>query len=144
MASVGLSRTVIDNNELGWSAIARSKCVRSGERNPRYVDADLNYGVSYSYGYTKDSCTKISKMEMIARELLFCTFSPLSGDSMPRCLANQSVSYYRSFIDSNNNPTPEIQVYSVDSKAGLRTRYNKECLLDCIQDRSASFFKFNL
>jgi hypothetical protein len=55
-ASVGLSRTVIDNNELGWSAIARTKCVNPGERNPRYVDADLNYGVSYSYGYTMDSC----------------------------------------------------------------------------------------
>ena len=130
---------MIDNNELGWSAIARSRCVKSGERNPRYVDADLNYGVSYSYGYTMESCSQISKMEMIARELLYCTFSPLSGDSMGRCLANQSVSYYRSFIDSNNSPTPEIQVYSIDNKPGLRTRYEKQCVVDCIQDRFVQF-----
>ncbi len=49
-------------------------------------------------------------MEMIARELLYCTFSPLSGDSMERCGGNQSVSYYRSFIDSNNSPTPGVNV----------------------------------
>ena len=139
-ASVGLSRTVIDNYELGWSAIGRTKCVKPGERNPRYVDADLNYGVSYQYGYTMDSCNQISKMEMLARELLYCTYSPLSGDSMDRCSGNQSASFSRSFIDSNNSPTPDIQVYSVDNKPGLRTRFEKQCALDCVQDRYATSF----
>jgi hypothetical protein len=136
-----MSRSVIDNNDLGWSAIARTKCVKAGERNPQYVDADLNYGVSYSYGYTMDSCTMITKMEMASRELLMCTFNPLTGDTMERCSANQSASYYRSFIDSNNSPTPDIPVYFVDNKPGLRSRYDKQCPSDCIQDRS--HFSYN-
>jgi hypothetical protein len=31
---------------------------------------------------------------MLSRELLLCTFSPLVGDNMERCSANQSVAYY--------------------------------------------------
>jgi hypothetical protein len=65
------------------------------------VDADLNYGVSYSYGYSRDSCAMISKQEMLARELMYCTFSPLVGDNMERCSANQSVAFYWSFIGNN-------------------------------------------
>ena len=133
---MGISRTTVDNNDLAWSAIARSKCVTPGERNPRWVDADLNYGVTYSYGYTMDSCLLISKQEMLARELLFCTFNPLVGDTMDRCNSNQSGAYFYSFIGTNNNiATPDLQIYSVDSKAGLRGRYDKVCPADCIQDR---------
>ena len=126
---------VVDNQDLGWSAIARQSCVSPGERRPRWVDVDLNYGVSYSYGYTMDSCTQISKQEMLTRELLFCTFSPLAGDNEHRCYANQSVSYFRSFLDANNTATPDIPVFSIDSKPGLRKRYEKQCLPDCVQDR---------
>lgn len=133
--SIGLSRTVVDEADLGWSAIARHRCVVPGERNPRWIDVDLNYGISYSYGYTMDSCTMISKQEMLARELFFCTYSPLVGDNELRCNANQSVAYFRSFLDSNNTGTPDIPVFSIDSKPGLRRRFEKPCLPDCTQDR---------
>ena len=46
-ASVSLSRTVIDNKDLQWSAIGKIQCVTPGDRDPRSVDADLNYGVDY-------------------------------------------------------------------------------------------------
>jgi hypothetical protein len=36
MATVGLSRTVIDNGELGWSAIAQRRCYVPGDRNPTW------------------------------------------------------------------------------------------------------------
>ena len=134
-ASVGLSRMVVDNQDLGWSAISRQNCLVPGDRNPTWTDADLNYGVSYSYGYSIDNCATISKQEMLARELLFCTFSPLTGDNMERCSANQSVAYYRSFIDADKTPTPDLPVFNIDNKAGLRRRYEKPCPADCIQDR---------
>ena len=133
--SVGLSRTLIDNADLGWSAIARTRCYVPGDRNPTWVDADLNYGVSYNYGYTMDSCQQISKNEMLARELLFCTFSPLVGDNMQRCSSNQSVAFYWSFIGANQTYTPDLPVFNIDSKAGLRRRYEKDCPADCTQDR---------
>ena len=134
-ATVGISRTVVDNSELGWSAIARTRCYIPGDRNPAWLDADLNYGVSYSYGYTMDSCTMISKNEMLARELLFCTYSPLVGDNMERCSANQSVAFYWSFLAGNQIATPDLPVFNIDNKAGLRRRYEKPCPADCIQDR---------
>ncbi len=34
---------------------------------------------------------------------------------------------------------PEIQVYSVDSKNGLRPRYDKRCMPDCLIDRYMCF-----
>jgi hypothetical protein len=131
---------VVDNQELGWSAIARTKCIVPGERAIYWVDPDLNYGVSYSYGYTMDSCTMITKQEMLARELLFCTFSPLMGDNELRCNANQSVSYYRSFIDVNKTATADIPVFYIDNKPGLRSRIEKKCPADCTQDRSVTCF----
>jgi hypothetical protein len=39
--------------------------------------------------------------EMLARELMYCTFNPLVGDNMERCSANQSVAFYWSFIGNN-------------------------------------------
>ena len=126
---------VVDNSALGWSAIARQNCLVPGDRNPTWTDADLNYGVSYSYGYSMDNCAMISKQEMLARELLFCTFDPLIGDNEQRCNGNQSVAYYRSFIDANKTATPDIPVFTIDSKPGLRRRYEKSCPADCIQDR---------
>jgi hypothetical protein len=54
---------------------------------------------------------------------------------MPRCTGNQSASYFRSFLDSNMTATPEIPVYSIDAKAGLRKRYDKRCLADCFIDK---------
>jgi hypothetical protein len=139
MVSVGLSRTVVDNGDLGYSAIARSKCLTPGDRNPTWVDADLNYGVSYSYGYTFDSCSMITKNEMLARELLYCTFSPLVGDNMVRCSANQSVAFYWSFLGANQTITPDLPVFYINNKAGLRKRYEKPCPADSIQDRFVVF-----
>jgi hypothetical protein len=134
-ASVGLSRTVIDNSALGWSAIARQNCLIPGDRNPTWTDADLNYGVSFNYGYSIDNCAMISKQEMLARELLYCTFNPLVGDNMQRCTGNQSVAYFRSFIDANNTATPDLPVFYIQNKAGLQRRYDKPCPADCTQDR---------
>ena len=42
---MGLSRTVIDNKDLQWSAIGKIQCVNPGDRDPKWVDADLNYGI---------------------------------------------------------------------------------------------------
>ena len=79
---------------------------------------------------------------MLARELLFCTFNPLVGDTMDRCASNQSAAYFYSFIDNNDNKisTPDLQIYRVDGKAGLKTRYDKVCPADCIQDRYNAHF----
>jgi hypothetical protein len=81
IASVSLTRTVIDNRDLEWSAIAPAKCITPGTRDPRWVDADLLYGVDPNYGYSKDACNAITKREMLARELVSCTFSPLPADT---------------------------------------------------------------
>jgi hypothetical protein len=70
MASIGLSRTVIENLHLKWSAIGRENCIIPGERNPHHIDVDLNYGVDYRYGYTREACSITSKQEMLARELV--------------------------------------------------------------------------
>lgn len=68
---------------------------------------------------------------------------------MPRCNANQSVAYYRSFIDSNKTATPDIPyLYYVEQKAGLPSRYYKMCKPDCYLDKQdlllRKFFVLNL
>ena len=134
-ATIGLKRTLIDNLELGWSAIGKVHCIVPGERNPHWIDADLNYGIDYRYGYTQDACATTSKQEMLARELLACTFNPLQGDNMPRCTANQSVSYHRSFLDNNSTPTAHISVVRLEGKPDLKRRYDKACPANCVDDR---------
>ncbi len=134
-AAVGLSRTLIENLHLRRSLIGRDACVTPGERDPHRIDVDLNYGIDYRYGYSRDACSITTKQEMLARELIFCTFNPLSGDSLERCTPNQSAVYYRSFLDSNNTPTADIPVFYIDNKAGLRSRYDKPCRDDCVDDR---------
>ena len=127
-ASVALNRMSIDNS-------ATQKCLNLGDGNSAWTDADLNYGLSMNYVYGVDNCAIISKQEMLARELLNCTFNPLVGDNMQRCTGNQSVSYYRSFIDANNTATPDIPVFSINNKVGLRQRFEKACPTKCIKDR---------
>jgi len=114
---------------------ATQKCLNIGDGNAAWTDADLNYWLSLNHVYTEDNCATISKQEMLSRELLYCTFNPKIGDSMQRCTGNQSVSYYRSFIDANNNATPEIPVFSINNKVGLRQRFEKPCPTKCIKDR---------
>jgi hypothetical protein len=46
---VSLTRTVIDNKDLQYSAIGKIQCVNPGDRDPRWVDADLNYGIDYRF-----------------------------------------------------------------------------------------------
>ena len=134
-ASIGLSRTLIENLHLRWSAIGKESCVVPGERDPKVVDADLNYGIDYRYGYTRDSCQLISKQEMVARELLFCTFNPLTGDNIERCRPNQAVTYYTSLLEQNTTTSSNPAIVYIDNKAGLRKRYDKKCLADCLDDR---------
>ena len=107
-----------------------------GERSPHVVDADLNYGIDYRYGYSQDACLMTSKREMLARELILCTFNPLSGDTLERCKANQSLDYHQSFLRGNNSA---VQRFSIDRNAGLKNRYEKQCPADCIDER----FLFN-
>ena len=54
---------------------------------------------------------------------------------MQRCTNNQSASYFRSFLDTNMTATPEIPVYTIDNKPGLRRRYEMRCLPDCLVDK---------
>ncbi len=131
-ATVGFTRLVVDNLGLRWSAIAKESCIIPGERSPHVVDADLNYGIDYRYGYSQDACLMTSKREMLARELFLCTFNPLSGDTLERCKANQSLDYHQSFLRGNNTT---VQRFSIDSKTGLKDRYEKQCPADCIDER---------
>jgi len=126
--SVALNRMSIDNS-------ATQKCLNIGDGNAAWTDPDLNSGLTVNYVYSEDNCATISKQEMLARELLYCTFNPVIGDNIQRCTSNQSVSYYRSFIDANNAATPEIPVVTIDSKVGLRQRFEKACPTKCIKDR---------
>jgi hypothetical protein len=41
----------------------------------------------------------------------------------------------RSFIGNNQTYTPDLPVFNIDSKAGLRRRYEKVCPADCVQNR---------
>ena len=45
-------------------------CVVPGMRDPAKVDADLNYGVSYSYGYSSESCAQVSISSTFYAQLL--------------------------------------------------------------------------
>lgn len=132
-ATVGISRTLVDNSDLELSAIGRMKCTVPGTTTD--VDSDLIIGQNEGYGYTKDSCVTTAKRELLSRELLDCTFNPSSSTTFKRCSPVQSAQYYRSFIDSNNTAMDKVDVVQVKDKAGLTDRYAKTCQQDCIQDR---------
>ena len=148
--TIGLRRLRVDSSDLSWSAIGHQNCKPPGERDPRVIDADLNYGIDYRYGYTKEACLITTKQEMLARELLLCTFNPLPGDSMQRCSANQSIAYYHSFISAPTTHASGTSIHTIDSKAGLRPRYEKKCPENCVDDRlvkvkqAAKTINFNL
>lgn len=55
-ATVGISRTFIDNTALEHSVIARYECVRPGTTDTTLIDSDFLVGIGSSYGYTKDNC----------------------------------------------------------------------------------------
>jgi hypothetical protein len=134
--SVALNRMSIDNS-------ATQNCLKLGDGNSAWTDVDLNFGLIMNYVYNVDNCASISKLEMLSRELLGCTFNPLVGDKMNRCTGNQSVAFYRSFLDASNTATPDIPVFSIDSKVGLRQRFEKACPSKCIQDRYL-FYMFTI
>ena len=61
---VSISRTVYESE---------ANCVGPGSKDT--VDPVLIFGLGSNYGYNKDSCQLVSKQELLARELLFCTFN---------------------------------------------------------------------
>ena len=97
----------------------------------------FNYSLQDSnYDYSRASCKSQVKNELLAQELLGCSFHSQNG--MIRCSPEQSAIFYRSFIDSNKTSINRINVTKISDKAGLQDRYDKECLQDCIQDRSVA------
>ena len=99
-----------------------------------------------SQGYSKENCAGQVKRELLARQLLDCSFNPsssaLTSGSLKRCSPAQSASYYRSFIDTNNTQIQRVKVVNIADQSGLQTRYDKECIQDCIQDRSVFQHRF--
>ena len=87
-----------------------------------------------NYGYTKDNCANEAKKELLAQELLGCSFQS-NQTVLKRCNAEDSVRFYRSFIDTNNTDIFRVNVVNISSKEGLKDRYDKTCIQDCIQDR---------
>ena len=98
MASIGLSRTLIENLHLKWSAIGRENCIIPGERNPHYIDVDLNYGIDYRYGYTREACSITSKQEMLARELVSISPNILSSQLLQKVRSFYNLKYYFSCL----------------------------------------------
>ena len=87
-----------------------------------------------NYGYTKDNCANEAKKELLAQELLGCSFQS-NQSALKRCNVEDSVRFYRSFIDTNNTDIFRVNVVNISSKEGLKDRYDKTCIQDCIQDR---------
>ena len=87
-----------------------------------------------NYGYTKDNCANEAKKELLAQELLGCSFQSIQT-ALTRCNVEDSVRFYRSFIDTNNTDIFRVNVVNISSKEGLKDRYDKTCIQDCIQDR---------
>eukprot|EP00095_Tigriopus_kingsejongensis_P007532 maker-scaffold1035_size68272-snap-gene-0.12 protein:Tk07532 transcript:maker-scaffold1035_size68272-snap-gene-0.12-mRNA-1 annotation:"hypothetical protein DAPPUDRAFT_310184" len=76
LATVGILRNYVDNSDLEFSLIGRMECTEPGARN-----ADLEaylVGIPNDYGYSRDNC-ETSKQEILARELINCTFNPSSS-----------------------------------------------------------------
>ena len=149
IASIGISRTLTDNADLEFSAIGkrmqsfnflfcflknyglfvqflgRMKCLIPGTKD---TDSDLIFGLEQPYGYTKANCALVVKRELLARQLLDCSFG-----SVNRCGPLQSATYYRSFIDANNTNLNGIQTVGIS--ANIQAQIDKECIQDCVQDR---------
>ena len=87
-----------------------------------------------NYGYTKDNCANEAKKELLAQELLGCSFQS-SQTALKRCNVEDSARFYRSFIDTNNTDIFRVNVVNISTKEGLKDRYDKTCIQDCIQDR---------
>ena len=87
-----------------------------------------------NYGYTKDNCANEAKKELLAQELLGCSFQS-SQTALTRCNVEDSARFYRSFIDTNNTHIFRVNVVNISTKEGLKDRYDKTCIQDCIQDR---------
>lgn len=136
-ATIGISRTFIDNSELEFSLIGRMECTEPG--NTAEIDADFLVGVENKYGYSRDNC-ETAKTEMLAREIANCTYAPHTTTQFERCSPTQSVSFYRSFFDSNTTATPSVPTMSMDEDQ--KKRFLKTCPQECKQDRysvSASY-----
>ena len=101
------------------------KCLIPGTKD---TDSDLIFGLEQPYGYTKANCALVVKRELLARQLLDCSFG-----SVNRCGPLQSATYYRSFIDANNTNLNGIQTVGIS--ANIQAQIDKECIQDCVQDR---------
>ena len=130
-ASIAIDRTVIDNSRLEFSLIGRMECTENGKRED--IDPDFLLGLESSYGYTRDNC-QVAKTEILARDLVNCTFGPSSAAGrFERCTPIQSATYYRSFMDVNQTATADLPVKTMTD--AVRERYSKVCPQDCRQDR---------
>ena len=76
MASIGITKTQIDDSALSKSLIARRSCTEQGVRTD---DSDLTLGsirmTSGGGGYTMAGCEATAKDEIKARGAFGCTFA---------------------------------------------------------------------
>lgn len=136
MASVGLQTVRTDNSRLSTSAIARFKCIDPGSRPSYWVDGDLVYGLGPMYGYTKESCDYTAKQEILARDILRCSFTEsLSTNLVPRCGPDAAASYKQSFAPGGASQPSDVATYTLMAYPDVLARYNKVCLPSCITTR---------
>ncbi|TRY79803.1 hypothetical protein TCAL_06060 [Tigriopus californicus] len=127
-ATIGISRNYVDNTDLEFSLIGRMECTEPGTRNSA-VEQFL-VGISSAYGYSKDNC-QTSKDEILARELLNCTFNPLSPGP-EQCSPIESATFQKSFLSSNGSSSSKLPAVSVTQ--GVKDKIDAVCPQDCIQD----------
>ncbi len=106
---VGISRVLVDNQDLEFSLIGRMECTGLGDWA---VDDDHLTGLDTDgSGYTRENC-QTAKSELLVRTLVNCTFETTnSTGGFSRCSPDQATTYYRSFVDQNNTGTNNIQVW---------------------------------
>lgn len=127
-ATIGISRTYVDNSDLEFSLIGRMECTEPGSRAAT-VEPFL-VGIPSTYGYTRDNC-QTSKDEILARELLNCTFNPLSPGS-EQCSPIKSATFQKSFLSSGATSSNRLQTVSMTQ--AVKDKYDAICPQDCIQD----------
>ena len=125
--NIDFSKTIFESSAPG--------CVQPGERSPAAVDPVFIFALPENLGYSKISCQKISKEELLARKFLGCSFKPGPRDPYGRCSLNQSASFYRSFLDTDPNPAAGIDIVKIESKPEFKSLFEKKCPKDCLQEK---------
>ena len=113
-ALVSITPMTIDNTDLSTSLIGLSSCLDRDDE----VESHLNLHQS-SFGYSHDNCL-VSKHELVANDVLGCSFILLNSSDVGRCTPGNSSTFAMQRLQSAPGTDEECPADCVHTKYSLQ------------------------